>query len=68
MCKRLHINRPLFLSDFDETWIFLAVSEKAQISSFIKIHPMGAKLFHADGQTDEHDEGNSHFSQFCAHA
>jgi hypothetical protein len=26
--------------------------KKAQISSFIKIHPVGADLFHADGQTD----------------
>jgi hypothetical protein len=29
------------------------VSEKkAQISSFIKIRPVNARLFHADGQTD----------------
>ena len=27
-------------------------SKKAQISSFLKISPMGAELFHADGQTD----------------
>ena len=26
--------------------------KKAQISSLIKIHPVGAELFHADGQTD----------------
>jgi len=35
----------------------------------MKIRPVGAKLFHADGrterQTDRHDEPNSHFSQFC---
>ena len=27
-------------------------SKKAQISRFIKIHAVGAELFHADGQTD----------------
>jgi len=30
----------------------------------MKIHPEGAHLFHADGQTDKHDKANSHFSQF----
>jgi hypothetical protein len=28
------------------------IFDKAQISSFIKIRPMGAELFQADGQTD----------------
>ena len=27
-------------------------SNKSQISSFIEIRPVGAELFHADGQTD----------------
>jgi len=39
----------------------------------MKIRPVGAELFHADGridrgtdrQTDTRDEANSHFSQFC---
>jgi hypothetical protein len=31
----------------------------------MKILPVGAKLFQADGQTDRHDEGNSRFLQFC---
>jgi len=26
---------------------------------------MEAELFHEDGQTDKHDEGNSRFPQFC---
>jgi hypothetical protein len=26
---------------------------------------MGAELFHADGQTDGHNEADSRFSQFC---
>jgi hypothetical protein len=42
--------------------------KKAQISSFIKIRPVEAELFHADGQmvgqTNGHDEANSRFSQF----
>jgi hypothetical protein len=25
----------------------------------------GAELFHADEQTDVHEEANIHFSQFC---
>jgi hypothetical protein len=29
---------------------------------------MGAELFHADGQTNGHDEVNSRFSQFCESA
>ena len=31
----------------------------------MKICPVGAKLFHADGRTDRHDVANSHFLQFC---
>ena len=31
----------------------------------MKILPVGADLFHADGRTDRHDEANSWFSQFC---
>jgi hypothetical protein len=44
---------------------------KNQIN-FIKIHPVVADLFHADGRTDrqtgkqiEGHEGNSRFWQFC---
>jgi len=31
----------------------------------MKFRPVGAELFHADGQMDRHDEANSRFSQFC---
>jgi hypothetical protein len=34
----------------------------------MKIHPVEAELFHADGQTERHDEANSFFLQFCEHA
>ena len=27
----------------------------------MKIRPVGAELFHVDGQTDRYDEGNSRF-------
>jgi hypothetical protein len=31
----------------------------------MKIRPVKAVLFHAEGQTDRHDETNSSFSQLC---
>jgi len=31
----------------------------------MKILPVGTELFHADGQTDRHNEINSRYSQFC---
>ena len=37
------------------------IFEKIAIPDFIKIHPAGAKLFHAG---DRHDETKSRFSQF----
>jgi len=30
----------------------------------MKIRPVGAELFHADGVTDRHDEANIRYSQF----
>ena len=33
----------------------------------MKIHPLGADLFHADKLTDIHDETNSRFLQFSTH-
>jgi hypothetical protein len=34
----------------------------------MKMHPMGAELFHADRWRDRHDDTNSRFLQFCEHA
>jgi len=31
----------------------------------MKIRPVGATLFHVDGERERHDEANSRFSQFC---
>jgi len=36
-------------------------SKNTQISNFMRIHPLAAE-FHADGQTDRHDEATSLFS------
>jgi len=40
-----------------------------QISNFMKIRPVGAELFHADGQTHKHTGGHdgviSLFLKFC---
>jgi len=38
--------------------------KSTQIPNFMKICPLGAKLFYADRQTDRHDEANCRFSQF----
>jgi len=35
------------------------------MSNLVKIRSEGVELFHADGQTDTHDETNSRFSKFC---
>jgi len=41
---------------------------KFQVPNLMKIRPVGAKLFHADGRTDGHEEDKSLFSQFCESA
>ena len=35
------------------------------MSNFMKIRPVGAKLFHGGGQMDRHDEANSWFLKFA---
>ena len=66
MCIGLHVKNLLFLSDLNETWIFQVNFRKnPQISNFMKIRPLEAELFHADGQADKYDEANNRFSQFC---
>ena len=46
----LHVKYPLFLSYFNETWIFSKYFRT--ISNFMKIRLVGTKLFHEDGRTD----------------
>jgi hypothetical protein len=53
----LYVKCPLLFSDFEETFNFLDIfSKNTQISNFLKIRPMGAELFHADGRTDGHTD------------
>ena len=35
---------------------------------FHEIHPAGAEVFYADGQTNKYDIANSRFSKFCEFA
>jgi hypothetical protein len=65
----LHVEYLLFLKDFNETGIFAThLRKNIEKSNFVKPRPVGAELFHADGQTDIHYEANSRFSKFCERA
>ena len=65
----LHVKYPLFLSDFNETWIFWTdFQNSTSVLNFMKIHPVGAELFHADGRTDGSGEANSGVLKFCERA
>ena len=55
----IHIKLPLFLSDFNGTWIFSVGSRKnAQMPNFIYIRPVAAELFRAGRQTGRTDMTN----------
>jgi hypothetical protein len=64
----LHVKCRLFWSDFNDTNFLDSFSKNDSISNFIKIRPVGARLFHAEGRTDKNDEANSHFPQVCERA
>jgi hypothetical protein len=40
-------------------------SKNTQISNFIKIHPVGAELFHVDGRMDEHTDMTKLIATYC---
>jgi len=42
--------------------------KSAQTSNFMKLRPLTAALFHADGLTDRHDEAIRRFSKVCERA
>jgi hypothetical protein len=52
MWKCLHVKYPLFLSDFNENWIFSTDFEKGSNIKFHLIRSVGAELFHTDRLTD----------------
>jgi hypothetical protein len=57
---------PVIILRFSSNLAFLdRFSKTPQMSNFIKLRPLGAELFHADGQTHRRDEGYSRFLQFC---
>jgi hypothetical protein len=59
----LHVRYPFFLSDSDETFNILhKFSENNRIPNYMKTSPVVAEMFHADGQTDRHDETNRRFT------
>ena len=43
----------------------LVFEKYSEVSDFLLVRPVGAKLFHADGRTDGHDEANIRLSQLC---
>ena len=51
MWKHLHVKCPLFLSGVNETLIFSRNFEKLKYE-VRAVRPVGAELFHADGQMD----------------
>jgi len=52
---------------FNETFILPTdVRKNTQVSNFVKICPVGNRLFHADGRTDRHDEA-TRFSVLRTH-
>jgi len=56
----IYIKYSLISSYFSDPLIFSTdFSTHTQISNLMKIRPLGAELFHVDGQTDTHDEANS---------
>ena len=58
MYAGLHVECPLFLSYFKQTWIFSTAfpNKHTKTSNVIKIRPVGAELFHEGERTDGHDE------------
>ena len=68
ICIGLQKRYPLFLYDFNETWIFWQIFEKNSYIKFPENLSSGSWVVprgQADGQTDSNDEAIRRFSQFC---
>jgi hypothetical protein len=67
MCRRLHVKYPLFLSEFNETWLFSTDCRKILKNkiSWKTVQWEPSCSMRTDGRTDRHDEANSRFPQSC---
>jgi hypothetical protein len=60
----LHVKYPLFLSDFNGTWLFsIEFGKKYWNIKFHENPPIGSRVI-SDGRIDRQDKANSRFSQF----
>jgi hypothetical protein len=61
----LNVKYPLLSSDFNEDWASSTYFLKnTLISNLMKIHQVGAELFHAGRRTERHEESDNRFSLF----
>jgi len=61
----LNVKYPLFVSEFNDTWIFLIeFGKKSSNIEFNETPPSGNRAVPC-GRTDRHNEPNSRFAWFC---
>jgi len=69
MCIGLHVKYQLLLLALNETRIFSThLRKNIEKLNFVKTRPVGAELFHADGQTERHYDASSRFLKSCERA